>query len=391
MERLLEGVRILDLTQALSGPYCCMHLADQGADVIKIEPPGGDMTRIWAPVVNDYSGYYAYFNRNKKGITLDLKSEEGKEALRDLIRKSDVIVENFKAGTFAKLGFTYESIKEINPKIIYAQLTGFGLSGPMSEKPCYDIVAQAESGMMDMCGYPDGDTVKIGPSVADTFTGTYLALAIMMALFRRTITGEGYHVDVAMLDTMFSTLEEGVIYKTLQNIDSTRAGNIHWSSLPWDLYHAEDGSFVIGVGTHRQWVNFCNVLGLEALIDDPRYATFDAREKNYIGDLKDKIEEKSKYFTLDYLEEQFLVNPVPFGRIRSVSECMKNPQIKERNMLWTVYDPGLGTDFTMPGSPIKVEGVPDTIRFAAPRLGEHNQEIFKNILGYDDEKIKKLL
>ena len=240
MERLLEGVRILDLTQALSGPYCCMHLADQGADVIKIEPPGGDMTRIWAPVVNDYSGYYAYFNRNKKGITLDLKSEEGKEALRDLIRKSDVIVENFKAGTFAKLGFTYESIKEINPKIIYAQLTGFGLSGPMSEKPCYDIVAQAESGMMDMCGYPDGDPVKIGPSVADTFTGTYLALAIMMALFRRTITGEGYHVDVAILDTMFSTLEEGVIYKTLQNIDSTRAVKIHWSSLPLDLYHAED-------------------------------------------------------------------------------------------------------------------------------------------------------
>ena len=390
MQRLLEGVRVLDLTQAYSGPYACMHLADQGAEVIKVEPIHGDQTRAWPPFKNGYSGYYSYINRNKKGIALDLKKEEGKEALRQLIAKSDVIVENFKAGTFAKLGFTFESMKEINPGIIYAQITGFGLNGPLHERPCYDIVAQAESGLMDMTGFPDGDPVKVGPSIADAFTGTYLSLGIMMALYRRGITGEGFHIDVSMLDTMFSAMEAYVVYHTLLGDEPTRAGNVVLDSLPWDLYTAKDGTFVLGAGTQRHWEKFCEVLGLDDLIEQEEYKDFEARGKHYYGDLLDKIEEKTRERTLEDLEEKFVEAGVPFGRVRALSDTIHSEQIKARNMLWEIYDPGLDTDLIMPGTPIKIEGVPDEVQCAAPVLGQDDDSVLKELLGYSESQVKKL-
>ena len=390
MERMLEGIRVLDLTQAYSGPYGCMHLADHGAEVIKIEPLTGDQTRGWAPMVDGYSGYYAYLNRNKKGMAINLKSEEGAEILRELIKVSDVVIENFKAGTFAKLGFTYESMKEINPKIIYGQITGFGLTGPKSKKPCYDLVAQAESGMMDMTGFPENDPVKIGPSVADSFTGTYLALGIMMALFKRERTGQGSHVDVAMLDTMLSTMEAYVPFHTLLGKEPTRQGNADINSVPWDSYRAKDGMFVAAVGTDRHWQKFCEVLGFPEIAFDPKYNTFEARSKHYYGDLKDRIEAQSSQKTLDELDALFEEAGVPFGQVRTLSNAIHSSQTAERNMLWEIYDPGLKRDFCMPGTPIKFEEEEDTIVKAAPRLGEDNEEILHDLLNYDDARIKEL-
>lgn len=389
MKKLLEGIRVLDLTQAYSGPFCCMNLADHGAEVIKIEPPRGDQTRNWAPFHNGYSAYYAYFNRNKYGICLDLKTEEGKEALKKLIARSDVVIENFKAGTFERLGFTYESMKAIKPDIIYGQITGFGLSGPMSKRPAYDIVAQAESGMMSMNGYKDSDPVKIGPSIADSFTGTYLSLAVMMALFNRERTGQGCHVDVAMLDTMFSVMESYVLDYTLLGKAPGRTGNTGQSLAPWDMFRCQDGCFVAGCGTERHWQLFAEALGLTDLKDNEEYGSVNKRllRKDY---LKQRIEESTAKLPLSVVEERLTAVGVPFGRVNDVGQAAELPQIKERNMLWQVFDPGLNCQFRMPGTPMKFSREEDSIGKAAPTLGQDNKKILCGIAGYSEEEFAKL-
>ncbi|MCI2061932.1 MAG: CoA transferase [Eubacteriaceae bacterium] len=390
MKKLLEGIRVLDVTQAYSGPFCSMHLADHGAEVIKVESIQGEQSRLWAPFKNGYSGYFAYINRNKKGLAVDLKTEEGKEILRRLIKESDVLVENFKVGTFARLGFSYEKIKEINSRIIYASVSGFGLKGPMAERACYDIVAQAESGMMSLCGYEDLDPIKVGPSIADSYSGTYLALGIMMALFDRERTNEGHRIDVSMLDTMFSVMEHNVMIYTMTGEVPIRHGNAGLNSPPWDSFHAKDGMFVVGCGTEKFWQSLCDVMGREDLKTDPRYATMKARSKHYIGDLKDIIENWSSNKTLDELEESFNGAEIPFGRIRNIAECTEMEQIKKRNMLWTVFDPGANDDIVMPGSPIKVKGEDDNISKAAPTIGQDNDSILRELAGYSEKEIEKM-
>ena len=210
-EKPLTGVRVLDLTHAYSGPFCTMHLADQGAEVIKVEIPNkGDQSRNWAPFKNGSSGYFAYINRNKYGLSLDLKTEEGKDIFKKLIAETDVLCENFRVGTMEKLGLGYDVLKEINPGLIYASISGFGLEGPMAHRPCYDIIAQAMGGMMSMTGFGDQMT-KVGPAIGDNYSGTYLALGIAMALYQRSKTGKGRRLDVSMVDTIFSILEAGVV------------------------------------------------------------------------------------------------------------------------------------------------------------------------------------
>ncbi len=390
MKKMLEGVRVLDITQAYSGPCCCMHLADHGAEVIKVEALQGEQSRTWTPFKNNCSGYFSYLNRNKKGIALDLKSEEGKEALRRLIKESDVVVENFRVGTFAKLGFPYETLKEINPRIIYGSISGFGLTGPMANRACYDIVAQAESGMMSMCGYPDRDPVKVGPSIADSYSGTYLALGIMMALYKREMTGEGARIDVAMLDTMFSTMENHVMEYTMLDEHPERTGNSDMTSPPWDLLHAKDGLFVVACGTEVFWQSFCDVMGREDLKTDPKYSTMYERSKHYIGDLKDTIEAWTTTKTLDYLEDAIVKARIPFGRVRTLADCAEMDQIKERNMMWDVYDPDAGEIIRMPGSPIKIHGEDDNVSCAAPTLGQDNYKVLRDIAGYSAEEIDKM-
>lgn len=390
MNRPLEGIRVLDLTQAYSGPFCTMQMADMGAEVIKIEAPIGDQTRGWGPIKNDYSAYYAYVNRNKEGIVLNLKTEEGKQVLRDLIAKADVICENYKVGTFAKLGFPYEELKKINPRIIYGSISGFGVNGPLSDRACYDIIAQAMSGMMSVTGYPDAPGVKIGPSIGDNYSGAYLALGIVMALYQREKTGEGCRIDVAMLDTLFSVMENFVVTYTVGGRVPMRQGNIDPGIAPFATFHAKDGDFAMGCGTDKMWGILCGLMGREELIDDPRFKTNDARCQNFLPDLDAVVNEWSTKHTIAELEEMLSGVGIPFGQINDIKQISEHPQIAARNMLWKVYDPGIKEEISIPGCPIKIHGLDDKIQKAAPLLGEDTDEIMKRVLGYSDEKIKQV-
>jgi len=386
----LAGVRVLDLTQAYSGPFCTMHLADHGAEVIKIERPGvGDQCRGWGPFVNDYSGYFAYINRNKKGITLDLEKQEGKEVLKKLIEKADVICENYRVGTMEKLGFDYETMKAINPKIIYASISGFGLNGPLKDRRCYDIVAQAMSGMMSVTGFPERPT-KIGPSVGDNYSGSYLCIGILMALFQREKTGEGQRLDVAMLDTLYSVMENLVVEYTIAGKVPERVGNIDPSIAPFDSFRAKDGEFVMGCGTNKLWATICKLMGREELIDDPRYDSNAKRCDNYLPDIKDAIEAWSMTKTLVELEELIAGAGIPFGNILNLKEISDHPQIAARNMLWDVYDTGMQQTVRIPGTPIKIHGQLDAASKSAPLLGEDTEQILKELVGVSDEEYNKL-
>lgn len=376
MKRPLEGVKVLDLTQAYSGPFCTMHLADHGADVIKIESPAGDQSRTWGPFKNGSSAYFAYINRNKKGAVLDLKSEEGKELLKKLIADADVICENFRVGTFAKLGFTYEMMREINPRIIYASISGFGLNGPLAKRPCYDIVAQAMSGMMSLTGFPDSPCVKAGPSIGDNYSGTYLALGICMALYQREKTGLGCQLDVSMLDTLFSVLENAVVTYTVNGEIPQRNGNIDPGIAPFDSFRAKDGDFVMGCGTDAFWARLCEMMERPDLMEDPRFATNELRCKNYLPELKAQIEAWSMEKLIDEIEPAAVEYGIPFGRVLDVGQACALEQLKERNMLWNVYDSGIAQEIDIPGSPIKFHGAEDCVQKSAPLLGEDSEEVF---------------
>ena len=390
MRRPLEGIRVLDLTQAYSGPFCTMNLAGHGAEVIKIETPnGGDQTRAWGPLANDYSGYFAYINRNKKGMTLNLKSEEGKKIFTELLKTADVVCENYKVGVLERLGFSYEVMKEINPRIIYGSISGHGLTGDLATRPAYDIVAQAMSGMMSVTGFQDGPPCKIGPSVGDNYSGAYLCMGILMALYEREQTGVGRRIDVAMVDTLFSVMENFVMEYTIDGKTPHRAGNQDPSIAPFDSFHAKDGDFVMGCGTNKMFAELCGAMGREELIEDPRFITNVARCDNYLTDLKPIIEEWTTTKTVAEMEEIITGLKIPFGQILTIPECAEHPQTKERNMLWNVYQPGMDREIRIPGTPVKIHGEEDVCQKAAPLLGEDNVAILTS-LGYSEEKVAEL-
>lgn len=308
MDRALDGIRVLDLTQAYSGPFCTMNLADHGAEVIKIERPKvGDQTRTWGPFENEFSAYYAYINRNKKGITLNLSDESGREIFKKLVENADVIVENYKVGTMDKLGVGYDVLKAINPSIIYASISGFGLEGEMAKRPCYDIVAQAMSGMMSVTGYPDEPPVKIGPSIGDSYSGAYLCIGILMALYKRNMTGESSRVDVSMVDTLFSVMENFVVKYTVEGETPTRNGNVDPGIAPFDSFKAKDGEFVMGCGTDRMFEGLCEAMDREDLTENPMFDTNEKRCINYLPDLKNIVEEWTAQKTIDELEKLYAV------------------------------------------------------------------------------------
>ena len=391
MRRALEGVRVLDLTQAYSGPFCTMNLADHGAEVIKIErPKTGDQTRTWGPFLNDFSAYFAYVNRNKKGITLDLSSEEGKKIFKGLVKEADVVVENFKVGTMDKLGLGYDILKEINPSIIYGSISGFGLEGDMAKRPCYDIVAQAMSGMMSVTGYPDAPPVKIGPSVGDSYSGAYLCIGVLMALNKRCQTGEGSRIDISMVDTLFSTMENFVVKYTVEGETPTRNGNVDPGIAPFDSFQAKDGMFVMGCGTDRMFAGLCEAMGREELLTDPRFDTNGKRCDNYQPDLKDIVEEWTMTKTIDELEEIICARKIPFGRIQDIPTVTESDLIKGRNMIWEVEQPGMDATVRIPGCPVKIHGEEDAVQKASPQLGEDTEAVLEELLGITEEDIQKL-
>lgn len=389
--RPLTGVRVLDLTQAYSGPFCTMHLADQGAEVIKIEVPGvGDQSRGWEPMEGEASGYFSYINRNKYGLTLNLKTERGKELFRELVKTADVLCENFRVGTMGRLGLGYESLREINPRLIYASISGYGLEGPMSQLPCYDVVAQALGGMISMTGPLGGEMVKVGPAIADNYSGTYLSLGVVMALYQRERTGEGRRLDVSMVDTVFSILETGVMQYTIKGIVSKPEGNSDPVIAPFDSFKARDGQFVLACGTNKFWAALCRAMGKPELIEDPRFINNSKRVENYIPTLKGIIEDWSMQHSVDELEELISGAGVPFGRIQNIKQACECDVIRRRNMLWDVYDPAFGREIEMPGTPIKMHGCADRADKAAPGLGEDTERLLCGILGLGHDEVEKL-
>ena len=389
-QKPLSGVRVLDLTQAYSGPFCTMHLADQGAEVIKIEVPGvGDQTRSWEPIEGEVSGYFSYINRNKYGMTLNLKTEEGKSLFRELVKTADVVCENFRVGTMERLGLGYESLRELNPRLIYASISGFGLEGPLAARPCYDVVAQAMGGMMSMTGFGD-EIVKVGPAIADNYSGTYLSLGVVMALFQRERTGLGRRLDVSMVDTVFSILETGVVQYTVKGIVSKPEGNRDPVIAPFDAFEAKDGMFVLACGTDKFFRALSAAMGRPELAEDPRFADNSSRVENYIPTLKDIIEDWSRQHTVDELESIISAAGVPFGRVQNVQQACESDLIRQRNMLWDVYDPAFGREIRIPGTPIKMHGCEDKIQKAAPTLGEDTDEILKKLLNKDAESLSRL-
>lgn len=386
-KKALAGLKVVDLTTALSGPFCTMFLADYGADVLKIEPVDGEQCRAWGPFdeKSGESGFYCYANRNKKGATLNLKSEKGLQMFYDLVKDADFLCENYKGGVTKKLKIDYETIRKINPGIIYVSGSGFGDASPISHRPCYDIVAQAMGGMLYMTGYSDSDPVKVGPSVADHVSGIYQAVGALIALHHRDMTGEGQYVDVAMFDTIFSLLETAIPYYTMDGVVTERNGNIDPSIAPFDVYPCKDGFTALGVGNDRLWKKFCNTIGKPELLEDERFTTNDLRVKNYKSELMGIIRDWAKDYTKKELEDMMDEVGIPCGPVLNIKEAIEHPHTVAREMIVHVNHPTAG-DLAFQGVVAKLSETPGTVDTPSPILGQHNCEIF----GLTEEEAAKL-
>ena len=387
MTKALEGIRILDFTRAYSGPYCTMLLGDLGAEVIKVERAGsGDDTRTLFPVKDGESGYFAYLNRSKKSIALDLKSESGRKIALDIAAKSDILIENFSPGTMGRLGLGYEDIKAVNPDIIYASLSGFGQYGPYSKKPAYDGVISTMAGLVSLSGFPE-QPVRPGPAIADSATGVHCALAVLAALCCNLRGGPGQYVDVSMMDTIFSMLEGFIPMASMLGILPERFGNGNASSAPYNMYRTKDGFVAIATANESLFMRLVKVMQREDLVDNPKLCRNYLRKQN-VDELDEIIGTWAGQFDSDTLVSMLDEAKVPAGKMNTVFDLLKDPQIKARNMLIDQEIPGLGT-FTFPGNPLKLSLTPPDTSQRAPRLNEHAEQILAEC-GYNEESISQL-
>ena len=378
--KALEGIRVLDFSQVHGASFATMLLADFGAEVIKVEKPeGGDLLRSLAPKIDGYSAYHAYLNRGKKSIALDLKTEEGKNVIKELVRDVDVVCENFRYGTMEKLGLGYEVLSAINPRLVYATLTGYGRFGQKKERACFDNTAQAASSMLDMTGYGGGAPITMGAQLGNLYGGMHLALGIVLAVINVRKGGEGQRVDVSAADSLFSVLEDGMVDIEFNGHQHIRNGNMSQAIAPYDTYATRDGFVSIGVSTDEQWEKFCRALGLEALLGDPRYATNSLRGEHYLdGGLRDKIEAITQKMTKFEIEEILSARKIPCGSVCTAREAMDSEQLKHRQMVIDVPDPVVG-EVKMPGIVAKLSATPGSVSKPAPQLGEDNEEILAMI------------
>ena len=386
---ILDGVTVIDFTQAYSGPFCTMQLADFGATVIKIERKGvGDQSREWTPIQNGSSGYFAAINRNKLGIALEMDTPEGADVIKRMVAKADIVVENFKVGTLDKLGLGYDELKKVNPELIFASISGFGQYGPLKDLAAYDNVVQAMSGVMEMTGFPDGVPTRVGPAIGDNFTGLTTSVAICMAYLHKLNTGKGQRIDVAMMDTMFSILESAVLFNTVLGQIPTRVGNNDAATLvPYDVYECKDGYFSAGLAGDSGWDKFCKVIGMPELIDDPRFINNEMRCKNYAV-VTPLMAPFFKSKTRAELQEAFSAVGIPSAPVLSVPEVMHHPQIAARDMLVDMVDPGVGA-YKAIGNPVKLDKAPATYRNGAPLLGQDTEAVLKRF-GISDSEVASL-
>lgn len=389
--KALEGVRVLDLTRALAGPFCTLMLGDYGADVIKIEIPGsGDDTRKWGPpFIGDESAYFLSINRNKRSLTLNFKEEKAREIFLKLAEQADVVVENFTPGVMERFGLAYETVKRTNPEIIYCSISGFGQNGPYQSRPAYDQIMQGISGLMSITGDPEGEPEKIGVAVTDIGAGMWAAFAVMSALFRREQDGQGQYIDISMLDAQVAWLTYQAGYYFAYDRPPQRLGKAHPTLVPYQAFMARDGKyFNVAVGSERLWERFCQAVKREDLKDHSDYATNGVR-----------VENRSKLVPL--LQEYFLTreadewvadlqaNSVPAGPINDLADVFSDPQVLHRDMLLEIPHPTLGS-VKQTGLPIKFSRTPGGLDQHPPLLGEHNQAILQD-LGYSPEEIEDFL
>ena len=392
MKRLgaMEGITVLDLTRVLAGPFSTMILADMGANVIKIEQAGkGADERQNGPFQNGESAYYMNLNRNKKGMSLNLKSPKGKEIFQELVKKADVVVENYRPGTMDKLGLGYNDLKKINPRIIYGAVSGFGQYGPYSRRPGYDIISQAMSGLMSTTGWPGGPPTRSGTAMGDVLGGLSVTIGILAALHNRTYTGEGQMVDVALVDSAVASLEIiNMIYFT-ENRLPQRIGNRYEAIYPYDSFQAKDNMAIIAVGNDKLWTLLCNIMGRPELIEDPRYKLNRDRVKNN-PEVKVIVEEWTSTRTVSEIVDQLLAAGIPSAPIYNIEQVSQDPHIAgAREMFVEVEHPKAGPT-KLTGPHIKLSETKASIRTPSPSLGEHNHDILSSMLGYTAEQIEAL-
>jgi len=380
----LENIKVLDLSRVLAGPYCTMILGDLGAEVIKVEAPGGsDETREWGPPFKeDVSAYYLSANRNKKAITVDLKSVEGIEIIKALVCESDIIISNFKTGTMERFGLGYELLSELNPRLIYCTITGFGETGPSRNMPGYDFVIQAMSGLMSITGTEDSGPQKSGVAIVDVLTGLYSCIGIQAALLERVQSGLGQKLDISLYDTAVSSLVNiGSNYLMSEKIP-TALGNIHANIVPYQTFKTLDGEIVIAVGNDNQFKSLCKVMKKEELAEDVRFRKNSDRVKNR-DELISILQTLFLTNSNSYWQDQCKNNNIPCGPVQNLEEVVKDPQLIARNMFITHEHPTAGT-IKMIGSPLKLSRTPIQMKYHPPNPGEHNDEILTALLKQKD-------
>lgn len=387
----LQNLTVLDLTRVVAGPYAGSVLGDFGARVIKIEVPGtGDDARSYGPYENGESIYYANLNRNKLGITLNLKSDEGKEVLLKLVDKADILLENYRPGVMDRLGLGYEVLHKRNPKLIYGAVSGFGSYGSYAKRPGYDIISQGMGGLMSVTGAKDGEPTRSGNAMGDMLGGMNLVIGVLAAVHARTITGRGQRVDVSLVDSVVASLENAYIRYFESKQIPRRTGNAYASIAPYDSYRAKDGLVIIACGNQKLYEKLCTeVLDMPWMITDKRFLTVPLRVKN--NEVQKKyIEEWTSKYTVEEIVETVLEKGIPAGPIYNVRQITEDYHIAvEREMFIETKHPVIGK-MKVNGNPIKLMDMPPRINCVAPTLGQHNKEILKDMLGYEEHEIEQL-
>ncbi len=390
----LQDIRVLDMTRVLAGPFCAMMLGDLGADIIKVERPfAGDDSRSWGPPFvgepfGPYPGESAYFmaaNRNKRSITLDLKTPEAQEIVRRLAAQSDVLIENYRQGALERMGLGYEDLCAVNPRLVYCTISGYGRTGPYADRPGYDFIIQAEGGMMGITGPEEGPPYRVGIPIVDICAGMFAATAILAALHSRDLTGEGQFVDISLLDSMAAVLTNVASNYLVGGLEPKRYGNAHPNLSPYEVFRARDRWFVLAAGNERQWGVFCRAIGRPELEHDPRFATNGVRvpnQKELSPILAEVFATRDADDWLAILQEA----GIPCGPINSAADVFQHPQAEARQLVLEADHPTAGT-VRFPGFPYKLSATPGEVRLPPPTLGQHTDEILTELLGCTPEQV----
>jgi formyl-CoA transferase len=386
----LAGIRVVDLSRILAGPFATMTLADLGAEVIKVENPGqGDDTRDWGPpFISGESTYYLAINRSKLGITLNFKKPKGRDLLFRLLDRADIFVENFRAGVLDRAGLGYAALAERYPRLIYCSISGYGHTGPRCSEPGFDVIIQGESGVMSVTGDPGGPPYKMGISIADITTGMVAVQGVLAALYQRQQTGKGQQLDIALLDSMVSTLtyQAGIYFATGRT--PRRMGNRHPSIVPYETFLASDGYFNLGVTNESQWRSFCDALQLSELYSHPDFSSVRLRVHHYEA-LRARLMDLFRSRPVSHWIDRLRAAGVPCGEVRTVSQALEDPQLRARDMILELDHPTAGS-IRVTGSPIHMSSAPELRASPPPLRGQHNEDVYCGVLGLSPQELDTL-